>query len=164
MDDHYPVPDESDDQLLARLGRAVAEVDPVPEEVRQAARIAFDTRDLDAELAVLVADSARDGADPDVAFEAVRAGDLSGARLLSFSGGGVQVDLEVSRSGDQLDLIGQVTGAAARGCFLEYPLRTLELELDSIGRFLVTGVQTGPVRLRCRSARGTPVRTSWVAI
>jgi hypothetical protein len=165
MDDQYPVPVESDDQLLARLGRAVAEVDPVPDEVRQAARMAFDTRDLDAELAVLVADSARDGADPDAIFDAVRAGEVADIRLLSFTGGGVQVDIEVNRTGGRLDLMGQLSGASGNTCFLEYPQEpAVEVELDDIGRFMVTGTPGGPVRLRCRSAAGTPVTTSWVTL
>jgi hypothetical protein len=150
---------DTDDELQARLARVVAEIDAVPEEVRQAARAAFGTRDLDGELAVLVADSAHDG------FEAVRAGDVLGPRLLSFACGEVQVDLEVSRTGDQLDLTGQVTGAAEHGCRLEYPRgATLELDLDSIGRFLVSGIPAGPIRLRCYSAAGAPVLTSWVAV
>jgi hypothetical protein len=150
---------DDDDELLARLGGVVAEIDPVPAEVRRAARAAFGTRDLDGELAALVADSAHDG------FEAVRAGDLFGPRLLSFACDGVQVDLEVSRAGDQVDLTGQVTGAAGHGCRLEYPRgATVELDLDSIGRFLVSGVPGGPIRLRCYSAGGVPVLTSWVAV
>jgi hypothetical protein len=150
---------ETDDELLTRLGRAVAEVDPVPEEVRRAARAALATRDVDAELVVLVADSALDD------FESVRAGDVPGGRLLSFAGAGIQVDLEVSGTREQVDLIGQVTGDAVHGAVLEYPHgRSVALDLDSIGRFLVSGLPGGPVRLRCHSAGGVPVSTSWVAI
>jgi hypothetical protein len=108
---------------------------------------------------VLVADSALDD------FESVRAGDVPGGRLLSFAGAGIQVDLEVSGTREQVDLIGQVTGDAVHGAVLEYPHgRSVALDLDSIGRFLVSGLPGGPVRLRCNSAGGVPVSTSWVAI
>jgi hypothetical protein len=60
-------------------------------------------------------------------------------------------------------VVGQVTGAADRGCVLEQADgRVHEVELDSLGRFLITGVTSGPARLRCRSASGGRVSTHWV--
>ena len=150
----------NDDELLAGLGRVVAEVDPIPDWVAAAARTAIATRDPDAELATLVGDSA----ERDQGFEAVRA-DVSVSRMLTFVGGGVQLDLQVTGQGDRLDLIGQLTGAAADECAVEHVRdERRPLELDEIGRFLVPGVRRGLVRVRCRSATGDPVTTTWVRL
>src|SRR5262245_17128210 len=155
----------NDDALLDRLRRVVAEADPMPVEVLLAAEAAFTTRDLDGELAVLVADSA--DALSDLAFEPVRAGTPgSGAsRLLSFAGGGVQIDLEVNEHGDRLDLFGQFTGASPDGCVLEHATAgPRPLDVDSLGRFIISDARRGPMRARCRSATGARVLTAWVSI
>jgi hypothetical protein len=84
------------EEILAALRRVAAAVDGPPDAVRAAARSAFDLRDLDGELAVLIADSRAPDGD-ETAFEAVRAEAEAGPGgwLLSFLGGGVQVDMEV---------------------------------------------------------------------
>jgi hypothetical protein len=148
---------------LDNLRRIVRDVDPVPDEVFAAARAAIITRELDAELAALVADSA--AMEDELRFDPVRTASTEAAdtRLLSFDGGGVRVELEVSGPADQLMVVGQVTGAADRGCVLEQADgRVHDVELDSLGRFLITGVTSGPARLRCRSASGGRVSTHWV--
>jgi hypothetical protein len=155
------MPDETDDQLVDRLSRIATEIDPLPETVRLAARAAFATRDLDRELAALVGDSAAE-AGAGLAFEPVR-GTAAAGRMLSFAGGGVRVDLEISRYGGRVDLIGQLAGAAPDACELEYasgPPRPLDV--DDLGRFLVTDTYPGTVRIRCRSTGGALVVTSWV--
>ena len=165
----------ADDELVAELRRLAAALDRAPDDVRAAARAAITTRDLDSELAALVADSAVDdasdpGSDPELltlAFEPVRTGTagMGRSRLLSFAGNGIQVDLEVTEHGGRADLIGMFTGASFENCVLEYASggqRTLDV--DSLGRFLVTGVRRGLVRTRCRSAAGVRVVTAWVTI
>jgi hypothetical protein len=156
-----PRPDSDDGRLLSELRRVAAQVDSVPEVVLAAARAAIITRDLDAELAVLVGDSmASAGFDPVRAAPEAPAGN----RVLSFTGGGVQVDLEVTEYGDQVTLIGQLTGAAPEGCVLEYANgRSHQLELDALGRFLARA-EPGPLRVRCRSTDGTRVTTAWVTV
>jgi hypothetical protein len=154
---------DRDNADLDNLRRIVRDVDPVPDEVFAAARAAIITRELDAELAALVADSA--AMEDELRFDPVRTASTEAAetRLLSFDGGGVQVELEVSGQADQLMVVGQVIGAADRGCVLEQADgRVHEVELDSLGRFLITGVTSGPARLRCRSASGGRVSTHWV--
>jgi hypothetical protein len=161
-----------DDELLGVLRRLAAEVDPVPEIVGAAARAAINTRDLDRQLAVLIADSAaaqglEPDADPAFEFEEVRAGGSGGEslRLLTFAVGDVQVDLEVNDHGDRLDLIGQFTGASTQECELEYADGGRHpLEVDDLGRFLASGVGRGAVRARFRSASGAPMTTAWVTI
>ena len=154
---------DRDNADLDNLRRIVRDVDPVPDEVVAAARAAIITRELDAELAALVADSA--AIEDELRFDPVRTASTEAAdtRLLSFDGGGVRVELEVSGQADQLMVVGQVIGAADRGCVLEQADgRVHEVELDSLGRFLITGVTSGPARLRCRSASGGRVSTHWV--
>jgi len=150
---------------LANLRRIARDIDPVPDEVFAAARAAIITRDLDAELAALVADSA--ALEDELRYEPVRTAPAEAAdtRLLSFDGGGVRVDLEVSGQADQLTVVGQLIGAADRGCVLEQSDgRVHDVEVDSLGRFVLTGVTPGPARLRFRSASGGPVSTPWVWI
>src|SRR5262245_59125369 len=162
---------ERDLELVAELRRVVAQIDSVPGEVSAAARAAITTRNLDGELAALVGDSAADDnseselTGPAMAFEPVRAETVEdrGSRMLSFASRVVQLDIELRSHGDRLDLIGQLTGASADGCVLEratggvYPI-----PVDSLGRFLIGGVERGPLRVRCRSSSGDPVITAWV--
>jgi hypothetical protein len=152
-----------DDQLMVELGRVVRMVDPVPEGVLAAARAVIASRDLDGELAALLADSgAPTSAGP------VRTG--ASGRLLSFACGPVQIDLEITTGPDRLadirvvDIIGQLSGGSADGCVLEYPGGRQPVALDGLGRFAVTGAPAGPVRIRCRSAAGAPVTTTWVTL
>jgi len=153
---------DRDDDLVAELRRVANEADPVPEAVIAAARAAITTRDLDGELALLIADSAAAA----LAFEPTRTGTtgLSGGRLLSFAGGGLQVDLEVTERGELRDLVGQLAGSPATRCTVEYAGGERPLPLDDLGRFTLTGVRPGPIRLRCRPAPGVLVTTAWVAI
>jgi hypothetical protein len=156
---------EPDDQLLARLARLLAELDPVPEPVLAAADAAIGTRDRNAELADLVADSTPGQAG---GFEPVRH-TASATRLLSFDGGGLRIELEVVPEDGTITLLGQVFGVAHPECALESGggrLRAVwsqPVHLDELGRFLVGGMATGPARLRCRSGSGQVV-TSWVTL
>ena len=154
---------DRDNADLDNLRRIVRDIDPVPDDVFAAARAAIITRELDAELAALVADST--AVEDELRFDPVRtaATEAAETRLLSFDGGGVRVELEVSGQADRLTVAGQLLGAADNDCVLEQADgRVHDLELDSIGRFLITGVTSGPARLRCRSASGGRVSTHWV--
>jgi hypothetical protein len=156
--------DNNDDVVLELLRTAASEADPVPTHVIEAARSAFATRDLDGELAELIADSASTA--PDLMFDTIRRspGYAPTERLLSFFGAGVQIDMEVSRQGRAVTLTGQLTGAVQEGCGLEYSDGRREpVELDAVGRFVVVVSQTGPVRVRCQSLAGQPVVASWVS-
>jgi hypothetical protein len=155
---------DDDDELMAQLSRLAGELDAVPEHVVAAAQAALSTRDLDSELAELVADSS--ATESELEFELVRRGaDAGHDRLLSFDSGELQVELEVIQDGDELTLIGQVIGTAPVDCSLEYgDSRRIALPTDELGRFLVDGLSGGPVRVRCRSATGASVSTSWVML
>jgi hypothetical protein len=157
-----------DDELIATLRRLAAEVDPVPDHVRAAARAAIATRDLDGQLAVLVADSTVDEPESgsSMAFEPVRStAGGQGSWMLSFEGGGIQVDLEVNERGGRVDVIGIFTGVSPLGCVLEYAAgERRELDVDTLGRFVINDVPRGPVRVRCQAASGDPVTTAWVTL
>ncbi|GAA3547424.1 hypothetical protein [Kribbella ginsengisoli] len=154
---------DDDDELMAQLSRLAGELDAVPEHVMAAARAAILTRDLDSELAELVADSS--ATEAELEFELVRGGAVDLDRLLSFDSGELQVELEVVRDGDELTLIGQVIGTAPVDCSLEYgDSRRVALPTDELGRFLVDGLSGGPLRVRCRSATGASVTTAWVMV
>lgn len=155
-------PVDAYDDLLAELRRVVTEADGPPEAVRAAARAAFLARDLDGELAVLIADSR--AADGD--YEPVRAmpEPAQGRWLLSFEGGGVQVDMEVDEQHDRVRLLGQFSGTSGSEFFLESATGLQRLDVDEIGRFIVAGVTHGAVRLRCRSADGARITTVWVTV
>jgi hypothetical protein len=161
-DDRPSVPDD-DDEVIDQLSVAMAEIDPVPDIVRLAARAAYLTRDLDGELAVLISDSAPRADETVGQFERVRGAAEESSRVLSFAGGGVEIDLEITRRRGRLDLVGQILGAAAGNCALEYPVADAdELDVDELGRFAISRDIAGAFRVRCRSADGSPVRTVWV--
>jgi hypothetical protein len=181
--------DAADAELLGELGRAIAEVDPVPERVFQAARLAITFRDPDGELAELVAISMAETAetgdgepagddahapagDADGgggfgrAAGAVRSGEASehGPLMLSFAGADMHIDLEVTRRGRMVDVVGQLVGTDGSDCTIEDADGRRNVELDGLGRFIVEGLRSGPIRLRCHSADGAPVTTAWTTV
>jgi hypothetical protein len=152
--------ERDDDLLMADLRRIAAEVDPVPPGVVESARAAITTRHLDHELADLVADSA--DADSGLLFEAVRGPGVAESRLLTFDGGGVQVDVDLAPAGSGLRVIGQFT-APVTDCAVERgDGSAVEVAVDELGRFVADDVATGPLRLRYRTEAGSLVRTAWL--
>lgn len=149
------------EEMLDAYRRIAALVDPPPAYVVAAARAAFAARDLDAEIARLIADSR-----VDALYEAVRAEtDVAPGRwLLSFEGGGIQAEIEVEEGGGRLRLLGLVWGASADDCFLESAGDRRPVDVDDLGRFIVEDVAHGPIRLRCRSTEGVRVTTAWVTV
>lgn len=146
----------TDDELMERLRGIAAQVDAPPAHAVAAARAAFGTRELDAELAALVLDSEL------AAAGSVRA-DRADARLLSFESAGVVLELQVSGGAGPVSIRGLGTG-------LDGPVtletagerRTVEVSAD--GWFVLDGVPSGPARLHLVAADGTPVTTAWVSL
>lgn len=146
-----------DDQLLDDLRRVLDIVEGHPPESTVLAEAALDWRTLDAELAELVHDSAVD--EP----ELVVRGDADELRVLSFSTGDVQIEVEYANR----QLIGQVVPAEAIVVELyrdgSDPAATVSA--DEFGTFVIADVPPGPISLVCRADDGRwSVRTSWTAV
>ena len=145
------------DRLEERLRRVATEADPVPDAVLENARAAFTLRDLDAELAELVADSAvddrvltRDGADD--------------VRMLSFAAPGVSVELDAVPDvhGTGVNVTGLATGAGDALTIVRQDRRTT-VPLDPHGRFTFQA-EPGLLRLEVTAADGRRVVTPWFLV
>lgn len=149
----------ADQALLIRLGEVAGAVDPVPDHVLELGRAALALRDLDSELAELVADSA-------VELAGVRSGSTE-TRLLSFEAGDLAVDVQVSTAGGgRMSILGQVVPvpAPAGGVIrLESQSGAMATsDLDSLGDFRFGIVPDGLIRLRVELPGATAVTTTWI--
>jgi hypothetical protein len=145
-----------DDELLAQLRDIAAENDPVPEPpLLDAARVAFELRDLDAMLAELVHDSAVDapqwpsGAAAPSGFCRSRSGrSPSSAR---------------APRGSHRDLLGQLVGGRAEEMDVQVTGAITTVPVNDAGWFSVRGLPAGSFRLRSRLADRTRLVISWAA-
>ena len=150
--------DAADEQLMADLARVVAERDPVPAHLLEMARESFTWRTIDAELAELVADSLRP---EDAALVRTSAASV---RLIVFASRDERVEIEVVSENGQRQLVGELSPAGPGTLTVEHDSGPLTAEIDDEGRFLVSHVPSGLVRLRCERAGKKPLVTSWVQI
>lgn len=150
---------QRDDELERRLRALATEADPPPALVVDAAKAAFLLRDLDAELAVLVADSAVD--DPAVLTRAV----VSDVRMLSFECGDVAVELDVETDplSRRVRLSGLAVGAVGAVVLVRADDR-VSADLADDGRFVLDSVAPGPLRLELTTPDGRRVTTSWIHV
>lgn len=153
-------PQPTDEELLSRLRVIARTVDPAPASVSEFARAAFAFRDLDSELATLVADSALEAS-------ALRAPTLD-TRLVEFATEGLEIDIQISSADRSSTMIGQLRPpavAAGAAVVIESTSgeRTAEVLVDEDARFEVTGVPTGSIRLRCRWPGSPAVVTPWIS-
>ena len=141
----------SDDELLGMLGDLLRRVDPMPETVREAASASLSWRDPDSQLAMLISDS-----------EAEQLTTVRGAapRLLTFEVGERSVDLEVTSEARQARLVGQLMPNGAATVTIQHGDGTSEVEADALGRFVVSDVASGLVRI-CWDREGSRVCTEW---
>ena len=146
---------ETDDELAARLGGAIARHDPVPRSVVMAAKASRVWRTIDTELAVLLHDSALDRDE----WVGVRGG---GSRLLTFTSPDVTVEVEVLSGGR--GLIGQVTGARTARVEICHADTRVEVETDALGHFSSKRIPHGPTSLRMTAENGAVTQTEWVAL
>ncbi|WP_327038243.1 hypothetical protein [Micromonospora maris] len=149
-----PWPPVDDDRLTVELGAALWNAGGVPEEYLTAARAAFAWRTVDAELtlAELTFDSA---------YEPVgqtRSG--ASVRTLSFRGGPIVLEIEVSAAGVVGQLCpaegGRVSARTADGTYDE-------TSVDAVGLFSLGVPPPGPVQLLAE-AGGLTVATDWVCL
>ena len=145
------------DRLEERLRRVAREADPVTDAVLENARAAFTLRDLDAELAELVADSAVDDGVP------TRAG-TDDVRMLSFAASGVSVELDADPDPHDggVKVTGLVSGARDSLTVVRQGSRA-EVSLGADGRFAFR-VDRGPLRLELTAADGRRVVTAWILV
>jgi hypothetical protein len=148
--------DAADDELVARLRRIAARADPVPAALLAAAREAFGLRDLDARVAELVRDSA-----VGATATAVRG---PGTRLLSFEAADAVIECEVTTRGPRRDIIGQLVGAVATTLRVQAGNQAVDAAVDEHGRFSVSDLPAGLLRLYCSLADGTTLVTSWASV
>lgn len=142
--------------LLRELRDVVDKADPIPDHVLAAAKAAFIWHAIDAELAELVNDSL-------VAGAAVRATDA--ARLLTFEGPDVEVEVEVAETGATRRLTGQLVPAGSARVTVRWAGGEVAADADEFGRFTAVGVPAASVRIEVRrAADAPPIVTSWVSI
>lgn len=147
---------ETDDELAIRLGRALAQVDPVPSSVVAAAKASGTWRTFDTELALLVYDSVLDTNE----LAGVRGG---GSRLLTFASPDVTVELEVL--GGHRGLIGQITGVTPTRVEICSGDGSTVTEPDAVGNFACPSLRPGAVSVRATDdVNGTVIQTEWVVI
>lgn len=144
---------DDDDQLLSAL--KVALDSEVPARFVETAKATFTWRDVDAELAALTYDSARD----ELAGAATRA-EPSTARYLTFDATDLALELEIV--GDALH--GQVVPPQAG----EVELRRADgtsttAPVNDVGYFTVPPPD-GTFRIHCRTADGIVVQTGWIML
>jgi len=148
--------EQSQDPLLTALRSVVANADPVPPSVVEAARAAYVWRTIDAELAELTADSA-------MASSGVRSS--SAPRLLTFEGAGVEVEVEVAETGSTRRLSAQLVPVGPAQVTVRWSGGTKETTADELGRFAVEGIPAGSVSLVVeRLGVEHPIVTSWISI
>ena len=152
------MPDEPDEQLTGELRRLASRLDPVPPELLDAAAGAFAWRDIDAELAELVFDSLVDTDEASLVRGAPE------RRLVSFTGGGLTIDVEVAFAGPERTVMGQIVPPQRGVVDIRRRQETVSIEADELGRFRSGPLPPGPLSLRLRPAGGAPVVTDWLAL
>lgn len=147
-----------DDALVDELREYFARVDPVPDAVLAAAHAAIEFRDLDAQLAELLRDTAEDAS----ALAGVRGG---GHRLLTFGLGDVFLEVDAAQAGDEhRELAGYVVPAAAGTLRIQHADLDVEAPLDDEGRFRSARVPRGPVRFHVAIDGRPAFSTPWCAL
>ncbi len=154
--------DEHDDtELEEELRRVAVRFEPVPADLMRLAAGAYIWRTIDADLAEIVFDSAVDH------DEAALVRGPQPGRLLSFRSSGLTIDVEVTGTGSQRDLIGQLVPPQWAAIEIRQGDDVSTLDADELGRFSAGPLRSGPIRLRCRTEAQTGLRrvvTDWVSI
>jgi hypothetical protein len=146
---------DEDEELLDDLAAAMRDVDPTAQRVAAAAEGLYSWRTVDQELflASLSFDSSAHATSP------VR-GDAGDARVLVFDAAPLSVELEVTAD----RITGQIIPPSPGEIVVEAdggpPVR---LTADEHGFFVVTGLPTGRIRVRCDTTTSRVV-TDWVVL
>ncbi|WP_306212141.1 carboxypeptidase-like regulatory domain-containing protein [Actinoplanes sp. RD1] len=164
--------EERDDQLLlARLGALLREVDPAPRDLVALAKASFILRDLDAELAELVEDSA--APDPEWQPLAVRgSATVPQPRQLTFQvvdergQDEVIVAVQVEAVGELRRLSGHLFPPEPADIELRRPgtAEVQQVPADEGGFFVLEDVPPGPMSLTVRRGGAFAVATRWTLV
>lgn len=148
-------------RLLSDLSGLFSRTDPVPPAVLDAAYAAIELRDLDAQLAELLRDSALD---EEKELAGVRG--PAATRSLTFAVGEERyVEVDVEAAGELRVLLGYVVPATSGTIAVEHTGgAALQGTIDDGGRFAVRGVPSGPVRLRIAIDGEAAIVTEWLTL
>ena len=145
-----------DDSAIRIIGEAMAQLQPVPESLLAGVEAAWGSRDVDAELALLLSDetpvgASRDGARP---------------RQLSFRSSVLEIEVSVSSEDDGVVAEGLVFHAFGEGAIVVVEAeatvgRRVGVEVDRFGRFLVELGWVSRFRLHATSGAHSMV-TPWM--
>jgi hypothetical protein len=152
------VPDDWDDdeQLLAALGESLKAHQAVPPRFIETAKNAYAWHNIDAELARLTYDSAReqDWA-PSLRSE------TASIRALTFTSAHLTIELEINDD----SMLGQVIPPEEGTVETQTQAgATTTTPVDQIGCFSITPIPASPFRLHCHTNNGSDVMTGWITI
>jgi hypothetical protein len=140
----------SDDQLFRQLAEALAEADPAPPDVLEAAKGSFTWRTVDAELAELAFDSA--------VQEVAGVRGAEGDRHLLFRT--ADMEIEIAFELDTRYLRGQLAPVVAATIELRTGDDTRAVDANETGGFEFADVPSGPLQLRITAGESV-VSTEW---
>lgn len=143
----------NDDQLQRILTEVLAEADPLPAWLMQAAKEAYVWRTIDAELAELVFDSQKD------MLVGVRGEEA--ARQITFRSPGVEIEVMLLAEGERR-LVGQLIPPQVATVELRHGDTVREGATDHLGRFSFSDVPVGPIQLAIATPDGGQVVTDWM--
>jgi hypothetical protein len=153
------VPDEwnDDGELFTALKDAVRAASDIPYNFIEMGKAAFTWRNVDAELAELTYDSARDDIDAPVTTRA----EPAPLRALTFASPELTIELEVTDEALLGQLVPPQTG--------EIQIRASSgpgtiASIDEIGCFTVRPIPPGSFQLHCRTTEGPTVLTGWITL
>ena len=148
--------ESSEQELMAKLRRALDAADPVPTDVTDFAKAALGWRTIEAELAAISYDSSTEETPAGVRSTAT-------AHMLSFQAGEWTIDIEYQSSTGRL--IGQIEPAREATVELHFAGGTVITEADDLGRFAFDGILPGPISLVFRTPGDIEVvKTEWTVI
>jgi hypothetical protein len=86
-------------------------------------------------------------------------------RHLSFRTSGLTIELEITGTGDDRRLAGQLIPRQPAGVDIKHHGGVITVEADALGRFSAEAVPLGQISLRCRLGLDqSPVITGWIII
>ena len=143
-----------DEELLDALKESLRARRSVPPEFIQDGKDAYAWHNIDAELAQLTYDSARDRD-----TVASMRSEPASVRALTFTSTHLTIELEV---GDDC-LLGQVIPARPGRIEIQAHVGAVAITpVDDLGSFRIQPIPARPFRLNCRIADGTDVLTGWI--